>query len=199
MKLQLIILTLCIAMVAARPSCHGKRSASPCHHNKGTSYSGQTQTAGGMQGMSGRVNTLQAALRSKGLTALLSLVQFADLAGALTGGDELTVFAPTNEAIQRFLGSLTSAPDAATVKKVLLNHVISGSVKSDVVATLNGKRAKNLDGNEMTVRVNAATQENPTGITIGGARVKEVDIPVLSLTVHILDDVINPANLPARR
>merc|ERR1712077_151640 len=63
-------------------------------------------------------------------------------------------------------------------------------------ATLDGKTAKNLDGNEMTIRVNPKpTNENPTGITIGGARVSKVDLPVLKLTVHILDDVINPFEL----
>ena len=67
-----------------------------------------------------------------------------------------------------------------------------------MVAALDGQQAENLDGNQMTIRVKQATEENPTGITIGGARVKEVYIPVLSLTLHVLDDVINPSNLPGR-
>ena len=145
--------------------------------------------------MTGRAATLQTALKSKGLTTLLSLVEAADLVGALTGNNDLTVFAPTNEALKTFIDSLPSAPDGATVKKVLLNHVVAGSIKSPVVASLDGKQATNLDGNMMTVRVNPATDENPTGITIGGARVKAVDIPVLRLTVHVLDDVINPFEL----
>ena len=177
MKLQLTILFLCITVIATRPSC--KRSPSNC------------------QVRSGRASTLQNALRSQGLTTLLSLVETADLVGALTGHSPLTVFAPTNEALKTFIDSLPSDPDAATVKKVLLNHVVSGSLLSGVAQ--DGFQVKNLDGNHMTIRVNQATEENPIGITIGGARIKAVDIPVLSLTVHVLDDVINPSNLPGRR
>merc|ERR1712117_470288 len=49
---------------------------------------------------------------------------------------------------------------------------------------------QNLAGNDMTFRAGG-------GVTIGGARINlaRIDIPVLRLTVHILDDVINPANL----
>ena len=73
--------------------------------------------SGGAQGSSGRASTLQNALRSKGLTTLLSLVETANLVEALAGSDLLTVFAPTNEALKTFIDGLPSAPDAATVKK----------------------------------------------------------------------------------
>ena len=203
MKLQVTVLLFCIAMVAARPGCggrYGKRSPG-CHGNRNAAYGGQQasyggqQAAGGVQGRSGRAATLQSALTGAGLTTLLALVEQADLVGALTGDSDLTVMAPTNEALKTFIDSLPSAPDTATVKKVLLNHVISGAVPARVVATLDGKQAENLDGNKMTVRVNGKTRENPTGITVGGARVAKVDIPVLRLTVHVLDDVINPFEL----
>merc|ERR1712039_342633 len=135
-------------------------------------------------------------LKNLRLNTLLSLIESSGLVEALSGDSDLTLFAPTDAALDTFIKSLPSAPDAATVKKVLLNHVISGKVRSNVVATLDGKTAKNLDGNEMTIRVNPKpTRENPTGITIGGARVSKVDLPVLKLTVHVLDDVINPFEL----
>ena len=190
MKLQLTILLFCITMAVARPSCRGKRSPGPCPPRK--------QSSGTMMGSgrSGRANNLQDGLRSLQLNTLLSLIEATGLVGALSGNSDLTLFAPTDAALATFIQSLPSAPDTATVKKVLLNHVISGKVESGTVATLDGKKATNLDGNQMTIRVNPKpTSENPTGITIGGARVSKVDLPVLRLTVHILDDVINPFEL----
>ena len=185
MKLQLTVIFVCVAMAAARPGCggrYGKRSPG-CHGN------GQQQATGAVQGRTGRASNLQDGLRNLRLNTLLSLIESADLVEALSGNSDLTLFAPTDAALKTFIDGLPDAPDTATVKKVLLNHVISGKVESRTVATLDGKKAKNLDGNEMTIRVNPKTRENPTGITIGGARVSKVDLPVLRLTVHILDDV----------
>jgi len=192
MKFQVTVLLVCIAMVAARPGCggrYGKRSPGCGNRN----YNRQQA---GVQGRTGRTGNLSDGLKNLRLNTLLSLIESSGLVEALSGDSDLTLFAPTDAALDRFIKSLPSAPDAATVKKVLLNHVISGKVRSNVVATLDGKTAKNLDGNEMTIRVNPKpTSENPTGITIGGARVSKVDLPVLKLTVHVLDDVINPFEL----
>ena len=52
-----------------------------------------------------------------------------------------------------------------------------------------GMTARNLAGKAMTIRVTS------DGVTVGGARVGRVDKEVLNLVVHILDDVINPAQL----
>merc|ERR1719362_973780 len=159
-------------------------------------YNNRQNTGGAAAGRTGRASNLQDGLRNLRLNTLLSLIESADLVEALSGNSDLTLFAPTDAALKTFIDGLPDAPDTATVKRVLLNHVISGKVESRTVATLDGKKAKNLDGNEMIIRTsNPKTRENPTGITIGGARVSKVDLPVLRLTVHILDDVINPFEL----
>ena len=196
MKIQGTVLLFCITMVTAIPNCTNHcsgRSPLPCCNRSHSR--GQVQTAEGIKGMSGNDTTLQTALRSRRLTTLLSLIETADLARAITSDDDLTVLAPTNEALQTFIDSLPSAPNETTIRKVLLNHIISGKILSGIMADLDGKQAENLDGNQMTVRVNPKTLENPTGISIGGARIKQVDMPILRLTVHILDDVINPFEL----
>merc|ERR1712241_1294449 len=137
------------------------------------------------------LGTVQEGLKGLRLLTLTTLLEGADLIGALSGNDDLTLFAPTDAALDRFIKSLPSAPDAATVKTVLLNHVIPGkAVAADIS---NGLTVKNLAGNDMTFRV------TNSGVTIGGARVARTDIPVKMVTVHVLDDVINPANLPGRR
>merc|ERR1719328_690514 len=130
---------------------------------------------------------LEAGLKSVGLNTLLGLIETAGLVDALSGEDALTVFAPTDAALKRFIDALPSAPDADTVKTVLLNHVISGSVKAGDLT--DGMMAENLAGNKMTIRLKPA-------VTVGGARVAMTDLELLSLTVHTLDDVIDPAGLP---
>jgi len=137
------------------------------------------------------LGTVQEGLKGLRLTKLNTLLENADLIGALSGNDDLTLFAPTTDALDRFINSLPSAPDAETVKTVLLNHVISGKAEAKDIS--DGLTVKNLAGNDMTFRV------TNSGVTIGGARVARTDIPVRRVTVHVLDDVINPANLPGRR
>ena len=171
MKLQVTILLFCITMAVARPN--PPRDQSPG------------------QGGSGRANNLQDGLRSLQLNTLLSTIEGAGLVEALSGDSDLTLFAPTDAAIDTFMKSLPSAPDGEAVKTVLLNHVIAGkAVAADIS---DGLTVKNLAGNDMTFRV------TNSGVTIGGARVARTDIPVRRVTVHVLDDVINPANLPGRR
>ena len=53
---------------------------------------------------------LQAGLRSVGLNTLLSLIETAGLVDALSGEDALTVFAPTDAALKRFIDGLPSTP-----------------------------------------------------------------------------------------
>lgn len=188
MKLQVTILLICISMAAARPGCggrYGKRSPGCGNYNR--------NNGGAVQPRAGRASNLQDGLKNLRLNTLLSLVESAGLVEALSGNSDLTLFAPTDAALKTFIDSLPNAPDSETVKKVLLNHVIAGKVRSTDIS--DGLVAENLDGNKMTIRINPKTRENPTGVTVGGARVSKVDLPVLRLTVHVLDDVINPFEL----
>merc|ERR1711992_132957 len=137
------------------------------------------------------LGTVQEGLKGLRLLTLTALLEGADLIGALSGNDDLTLFAPTDDALARFIKSVGGNPDAETVKTVLLNHVISGKAEAKDIS--DGLTVKNLAGNDMTFRV------TNRGVTIGGAKVARTDIPVRRVTVHVLDDVINPANLPGRR
>ena len=130
---------------------------------------------------------LQAVLVSRSLNTLSDLLEDAQLVDTLSGDSELTLFAPTDEALQRFIAGLPNAPNAETIKTVLLNHVIPRMLTSEDIT--DGLTANNLAGNDLTLRI------NPESITVGGARVASTDISLLKLTVHILDDVINPFEL----
>ncbi|MEL6922826.1 MAG: fasciclin domain-containing protein, partial [Bacteroidota bacterium] len=67
-------------------------------------------------------------------TSLVAALEKANLATTLKGSGPFTVFAPTNDAFADFLAAnnfatLEDVPTAA-LTDVLLNHVVSGNVKS---------------------------------------------------------------------
>ena len=65
-----------------------------------------------------------------GLNTLLSLIETAGLVDALSGGDALTVFAPTDAALKRFIDGLPSAPGMSIVEVILMSYlnILSASV-----------------------------------------------------------------------
>ena len=66
---------------------------------------------------------LQAGLKSVGLNTLLGLIETAGLVDALSGGDALTVFAPTDAALKRFIDGLPSAPGMSIVGVILMSYL----------------------------------------------------------------------------
>merc|ERR1711971_197696 len=67
-------------------------------------------------------------LSKHGATKLVDLAVKAGLADTLTGDGPLTVFAPTNEAIEALPASLVASlmEDTEMLKQVLLFHVVAG-------------------------------------------------------------------------
>merc|ERR1712137_162791 len=96
-------------------------------------------------------------LTKHGATKLVDLAVKAGLADTLTGDGPLTVFAPTNEAIEALPADLVSSlmKDTDMLKQVLLFHVVAGQpllvnlyLKSkyyDGFITINGKRVVKAD------------------------------------------------------
>ena len=68
----------------------------PKKSNQFPSKSGEEALKGGLKGL--------------GLGTLLGLIETAGLVEALTGDDKLTVFAPTDAALKRFIDGLPSEP-----------------------------------------------------------------------------------------
>lgn len=109
-----------------------------------------TETAPAMTG-----NALVDALSQPQFSTLLSLVQKADLVGALTAAD-VTVFAPTNDAFAKVpaatLDALMASPDA--LKQVLLFHVVSGRVVDD---GLKVSQLRSLEGSSIDLKMDGTT------------------------------------------
>jgi transforming growth factor-beta-induced protein len=124
-------------------------------------------------------------------STLLTALKVADLTSTLDSPVPLTLFAPTDDAFRALpagaLDSLIAKPDE--LKKVLLAHVVSGTVYS-----------KGLSAGSVPV-VSGRTVEvtiGKSGVTVSNAQVTEADLPASNGVVHVISSVILlPTTLPA--
>ena len=123
-----------------------------------------------------------------GFTTLVAAIKAAGLEETLTEKGPFTVFAPTDEAFAKLPEGTVEAllADPVKLKKVLLYHVVAGSVTSEQVVKLT--KAETLEGS--TVAVNAKK-----GVMINDAQVVKADIEASNGTVHVIDTVLIPADL----
>ena len=124
----------------------------------------------------------------EGFTTLVVAIKAAGLEETLTEEGPFTVFAPTNEAFAKLPEGTVEAllADPVKLKKVLLYHVVAGSVTSEQVVKLT--EAETLEGS--TIAVNAKN-----GVLINDAQVVKADIAASNGTVHVIDTVLIPADL----
>lgn len=127
------------------------------------------------------------ALSNKDFSMLVSLLQKADLVGALQGEGPFTVFAPTNQAFEKLLkdlgitaSDLMNQPELA---EVLLYHVVPGNVKSTDLAS--GMKAATLNGEQLSVDLSS-------GVKINASSVISADIMAGNGVVHVIDTVLVP-------
>ncbi len=116
-------------------------------------------------------------------STLVSLVEAAGLAETLAT-EELTVFAPTNDAFAALPGFvveyLGNNPDMLTA--VLTHHVVAGTVMS---TDLSEGDVPSLQGSPITVSLSM-------GVTVDTANVVTADIEASNGVIHVIDTVILP-------
>ena len=121
---------------------------------------------------------------------LVAAVQAADLVGALSGSDPLTVLAPTDEAFGMLpdgeLDRLLLPENKQELTDILLYHVIEGAVPAAVVTTLD--TADTLLGKPVAI------EADETGVRINDANVVETDLAAANGLVHVIDAVLLPPN-----
>jgi uncharacterized surface protein with fasciclin (FAS1) repeats len=134
------------------------------------------------------------ASKTADLSILVQALTKAELAVTLQGTGPFTVFAPTNAAFTTFLStagyaSINDVPKAA-LTQILLNHVVSGSVKStDLTTTYIKTLAKGTASttNNLSMFVNTAGGK----VMLNGvATVTTADIIASNGVVHVVDKVI---------
>ena len=126
------------------------------------------------------------AINDPSFSTLVAAVVYADLVTALNGDGPYTVFAPTNQAFADLLAAAgaTKLEDLApeTVAAVLLDHVVSGNVRSTALANGN---VPTLGGNDIVVSGVGSTPK-----LNGDINITEADIQGANGVFHRIDKVI---------
>lgn len=122
---------------------------------------------------------------------LLAAATAADLVGVLQGEGPYTVFAPTDEAFAQIPEATLQAllADKEALTQVLLYHVVPGRVPAaDVVGLTEAETAAGLD-----VRIAVVDGK----VMVDGATVVATDIEATNGIIHVIDQVILPADIAA--
>lgn len=122
-------------------------------------------------------------------STLVSLLKQAKLAGALTAKGPYTVFAPTNTAFKKLPAATLKAvqSDPALLKKVLLYHVVKGDVRAAQVVKLDGKSARTLEGQRLSIDVRGGSV-----FLNNSVRVTKTDVLATNGVIHVIDKVLVP-------
>ncbi|MDD2673854.1 MAG: fasciclin domain-containing protein [Flavobacterium sp.] len=128
------------------------------------------------------------------LSILVQALVKADLATTLKGAGPYTVFAPTNEAFTAFLATtpyatINDVPKEA-LTQILLNHVVTGTVKSTDLTT--GYIKTLAKGTASTTNTLSMYVNTSAGVKLNGiATVTTADIMASNGVIHIVDKVID--------
>jgi uncharacterized surface protein with fasciclin (FAS1) repeats len=119
-------------------------------------------------------------------STLVSLVKKAGLVGTLSGKARYTVFAPTNAAFAKVPKKTLDAllDDRALLRKVLLYHVLPGSVPASTVVKTESAKTAAGPRVEFAVRGRSAF--------VNDARITRTDIRCSNGIVHSIDAVLIP-------
>ncbi len=147
-------------------------------------------------------NALAVAKADADLTLFAEAIEKADLGATLTGGAQITVFAPTNTVLESYLADLSfndidgfiSVRGKEAVKQLLSYHILEE--KSETSAITKGyikTKAQNSEGDAMDMYLN-----NAGGVTINGTQgaiVTEGDIAASNGVIHKINNVLQPRTI----
>ena len=131
-------------------------------------------------------NLLETARQAGSFQTLVAAVEQAGLAPALSGTDQLTVFAPTDAAFAALPAPVADAVlgDDKLLTAVLTYHVVAGRLESGAVA---GRTSlTTLNGQELAVTASGG------GVQVDGVPVVQADIRASNGVIHVIEDVLTP-------
>jgi uncharacterized surface protein with fasciclin (FAS1) repeats len=150
-----------------------------------------TSVAASTSEPAGQKNIVQTAAADRRFTTLVSLVQRASLADALSGETKLTLFAPTNAAFKKLPKATLRKllHNRAALRRVLLYHVVAGDLKAKQLVRL--RTVQTLAGPRVRIRI----RNGNVFLDNRRTRVVKADIAATNGTIHVINRVLLP---PAR-
>jgi uncharacterized surface protein with fasciclin (FAS1) repeats len=124
------------------------------------------------------------AMRTPELSMLVEALQKTGLAETMMGEGPYTVFAPTNDALDR---ADAEDLDADELKAVLLLHVVEGEYNSGDMNQ--GMMLKTMNGGEIGVNFDEA---DPLQLLIQQVPIVAADIEASNGVIHVINEVILP-------
>lgn len=144
---------------------------------------------GGSQ-MEEQPNIVEIAAGDDTFSTLVTAIQTADLAGALSGEGPLTVFAPTNDAFAALpdgtLASLLEEENRDQLTSILTYHVVPGEYLA-AETPAGTYDLETLQGETVNVVVG-----DDGSVTVDGASVIMADVDASNGVIHVIDGVITP-------
>lgn len=144
---------------------------------------------GGSQ-MESQPNIVEIAAGDDTFSTLVTAVQTAGLAGALSGEGPFTVFAPTNDAFAALpegtVASLLEEANRDQLTAILTYHVVPGEYLA-AETPAGAYELETLQGDT----VNVIVGDDGT-VTVDGATVIMADVDASNGVIHVIDGVITP-------
>ena len=135
-------------------------------------------------------NIVETAQAAGSFNTLLAAAQAAGLADALATGENLTVFAPTDEAFAKLpegtVENLLKPENKDQLVAILTYHVVGRKLTSNMLPGP-AIHVKTLNSADML-----AIAKSHSGVTVDNANVVTADIAADNGTIHVIDTVLIP-------
>lgn len=126
-------------------------------------------------------------LSAANLTSLRGALNATSLVDTVNETPNITIFAPTNEALQN-IGSALANLTVEQITDVLTYHVVTSGAIGYSSTLENGTTLTTANGEDLTITIGDG------GIFVNNARVVASDVLIANGVVHVIDAVLNPTN-----
>lgn len=126
---------------------------------------------------------------SPNFSLLKTALVHAELTSVLGGDGSYTVFAPTNESFVAAgldTEAKIKAVPVATLKKILLYHVLGQKVPASSIAVAANTSVKTV------AEANVFITKNTSGVFINGSKVQQADVMAKNGVIHVIGTVLMP-------
>ena len=148
----------------------------------------------GLTGAANAANIVETAASTGQFDTLIAAAKAAGLAGALSSGGPLTVFAPTDAAFAKLpagtVDDLLKPANRDRLAAILSYHVLPRSLTSNQLPNRAIPVRTIKSGGDRTLRV----RKNGHGVRVDDANVVQADIRASNGVIHVIDSVLLPSN-----